>query len=820
MKNKKRILFAGLFASLSLCVLSGVNFATKNNAEPLETNAGGTGEFWVPINDLSNFPAETPVMFAAKCSNTWYRLTELAGNQTGKNAVASFSPTVYSCADGDVLQATLHSTNRYFYLYQDGNKLLTTSKYIVFKTGSTHYTTHRATGCNWSVSGYSYYNIYASAKASGNCDSNTKYTISGGYPVNVGYTEKGLNLPIYAFKDSSSGTPYFVIASQTAASKKTAYQAKLYAKIDSYNTITLNDNGGSNGSGSVRAFKYMKFQNAKVPTRTGYTFNGYFTAKSGGTKVINADGTGVSVWTGTSDTTYYAQWSIKSYNLTANANGGTFSSTSGWTKTGSNYYKTINYGTNYSFPGVERTGYTLDGWYTAASGGNKVTTSTTIGAGSVTVYAHWSAIKSTVTLNSQNATTIGTESVTATYDSAMPAIILPTKTGFTFGGYYTGENGTGTQYYDLSGTSVHICDFTEATTLYAKWTPNTYHVSLSSQGGTGGDTIADTVFGQAVPSVTAPTRTGYTFKGYFSELNGKGIKYINEDGSSTGTAWTTASDSTIYAYWTGNQYTVTFNKGIGTGGSDSVTATFDASMPTIILPINVGYTFEGYFDASSGGEKYYDSEGNSAKSWDKASDTTLYAQWTRDEYSITYENLQGATHSNPTGYNVESDAITLSDPTVRPGHIFVGWFDALEGGNQVTSIVKGSTGNITVYAHWSHDISYQPILNNAIGGWINDNGVKKQIVAFGFTFSGEIFPENDSDFGIIVYRSLDNGVEYAKGTVAGLIANEGRFYMYLIIDESKPVTCYAKAFVKFNGEYIYSSLESATGNLSGREYIL
>lgn len=72
--------------------------------------------------------------------------------------------------------------------------------------------------------------------------------------------------------------------------------------------------------------------------------------------------------------------------------------------------------------------------------------------GTVTLYAQWTAKTFTVTLNNQGATTAGTASVTATYDSAMPSATMPMRTGYTFNGYYDATSG-GTQYYTASGAS-------------------------------------------------------------------------------------------------------------------------------------------------------------------------------------------------------------------------------------------------------------------------------------------------------------------------------------------------------------------------------
>jgi hypothetical protein len=97
----------------------------------------------------------------------------------------------------------------------------------------------------------------------------------------------------------------------------------------------------------------------------------------------------------------------------------------------------------------------------------------------------WKAGSYTVTLDAQGGTG-GTASVTATYGSSMPAIAVPSRLGYTFGGYYTSTGGGGTQYYTASGTSARTWDKTAATTLYAKWTGNSYTVTLRSEERRGG----------------------------------------------------------------------------------------------------------------------------------------------------------------------------------------------------------------------------------------------------------------------------------------------------------------------------------------------
>ena len=71
-----------------------------------------------------------------------------------------------------------------------------------------------------------------------------------------------------------------------------------------------------------------------------------------------------------------------------------------------------------------------------------------------------------------------------------------------------------------------------------------------------------------------------------------------------------------------------------------------------------------------------------------------------NQYTINY-NLNGGNHSgNPENYTIETATITLAD-AAKTGYTFAGWWDASTGGNQVTQISAGSTGNKTLYARWN-----------------------------------------------------------------------------------------------------------------------
>lgn len=108
-----------------------------------------------------------------------------------------------------------------------------------------------------------------------------------------------------------------------------------------------------------------------APTREGYNFQGWWTEIEGGSQ-LDIDQTFQE------PIIYYAHWEPKTYSVIFNANGG-----------GENTTMTGTYGSTLgTLPTLERDGYDFGGWWTAASGGNQVSASTTI-TGNITYYVHW-----------------------------------------------------------------------------------------------------------------------------------------------------------------------------------------------------------------------------------------------------------------------------------------------------------------------------------------------------------------------------------------------------------------------------------------------
>ena len=143
-------------------------------------------------------------------------------------------------------------------------------------------------------------------------------------------------------------------------------------------TLSYNANGGS-GAPSNQTKTYgvtLTLSNTK-PTRTGYTFSAWNTAQNGSGTSYAPGGS----YTANAAVTLYAQWTVNTYAVTFDAQGGSVTPAS----------KSVTYGQPYgSLPVPVRAGYRFDGWFTAADGGTQVTAETVVTVTAAqTLYAHW-----------------------------------------------------------------------------------------------------------------------------------------------------------------------------------------------------------------------------------------------------------------------------------------------------------------------------------------------------------------------------------------------------------------------------------------------
>ncbi|MBQ6163245.1 MAG: InlB B-repeat-containing protein, partial [Clostridia bacterium] len=150
-------------------------------------------------------------------------------------------------------------------------------------------------------------------------------------------------------------------------------------------------------------------------------------------------------------------------------------------------------------------------------------------------------------------------------------------------------------------------------------------------------------------------------------------------------------------------------------GTTITAAAYGAAMPAVTIPQRTAYTFAGYYDAVSGGTKYYNADGTSARTWNKTAGGTLYARWTPTNYKITYNTDGGDAIAQQT-YNVESTA-RLPGATYT-GYTFDDWTATSASGTWTVGAnyakntsLTNKYGDVTLKANWtinSSDLRIDP----------------------------------------------------------------------------------------------------------------
>ena len=231
----------------------------------------------------------------------------------------------------------------------------------------------------------------------------------------------------------------------------------------------------------------------------------------------------------------------------------------------------VLYYDDYDPPGLSYPGHSFDGYYYSQTGNDKLSSPMNKDHDH-TIYCRWTPNIYTITLNKQSGSG-GTSTIYLKYNTgwysnsgattSISSIREPSRTGYAFQGYYTETNGKGTKIIDSTGKIVGSKTYTiENNTLYAHWTANKYKVTLDRQGATNGSSSVTATYNSAMPSISVPTKTGYTFQGYYTSTNGGGTKYYNSTGTSARN-YDMAYATTLYAYWTPISYSINFNLGDG-----------------------------------------------------------------------------------------------------------------------------------------------------------------------------------------------------------------------------------------------------------------
>ncbi|ACL76968.1 InlB B-repeat-containing protein [Ruminiclostridium cellulolyticum] len=380
-----------------------------------------------------------------------------------------------------------------------------------------------------------------------------------------------------------------------------------------------------------------------------------------------------------------------------------------------------------------REGYTFGGWI---ENGEAASIPTTMPARDVTLSAKWNVNEYTITFDSNGGSSV--LPITKEYGTAITEPTAPTRAGYNFAGWKL--NGDDYTFSTMPGKNI---------TLTADWTadsniaytvehykseldgsyPSTPTETENMKGGTG-----------ATVTATAKSYTGFTYAPNVSGTVSSGT--VKADGSLV-----------LKAYYTRNSYTVTWNGNGGTVDTSGATTGSVKYGATIIKPANnptkAGYTFNLW-------------SGYTANMTMPAEDTTFTADWTVNQYTITFDSDGGSAVTAIT----QDYGTTVAAPTVptKENYSFVGW--QLNGKNYAFTTMPAE--NITLVAVWSDTPTYT-VSFDANGGTV---GTASKSVLAGSTYGDLPAPAYDGHYFLGWFTSTSGGMKVTSATNVELSADQ------------------------------------------------
>lgn len=349
-------------------------------------------------------------------------------------------------------------------------------------------------------------------------------------------------------------------------------------------------------------------------------------------------------------------------------------------------------------------GYKFNGWNTQANGGG---TSYAAGAtipgasitGDITLYAQWIQQLS-ITFNANGTGVTGLPStITVDYNAAtsIPSS-APTRANFTFKGWNTAANGSGTAY--TAGQS--IAHLTTNLPLYAQWEayPVVTYNANSGTGAPSADTVAPGVYNIKTGT---PTRTGYVFGGWTPTQNStaNGLYSYNATISGSQRSMNVTSNVTLYALW---NPVVTYSAGTAPAGAkDTITnmpstttytVTYSGTHTVLTTPTPTlsGYTFGGWAKSTAATTKVTSLTNVTAP-------ITLVPIWTeKSGYTVQFFDQATAT-TDGTAYNTQNNlkwtgAVTVPTAPTKVGYTFGGWYLQKDNQGSGTGTVFASAAGV------------------------------------------------------------------------------------------------------------------------------
>ncbi len=448
-----------------------------------------------------------------------------------------------------------------------------------------------------------------------------------------------------------------------------------------------------------------------LPKKDGAVFEGWYTAADySGEPITQIQCAGENVQ-------LFAKWSDAVYTVRYELNGGVLH--------GEENPESVTSAGGYELKAPVRQGYIFLGWYDQPYGGERYESVGGDSAKNITLYALWQKCDDLFTVyydlnggepNAENPVSVGAGEVHKLNGAS--------RTGYTFLGWNTEKDGSGEYVEYLYGVD-------ETLYLYAVFEPKAYVIRYIFEGAyEGEETNPNTVvYGESVTLLPVELY-GHEFIGWYDAKEGGNKIGVIDAGN-------ILTVTTLYARFEPLEFKLKLNACGGTFASDGADRTEHTLTirfgETITLPdcSLTGHDFLGWNESPDGSGEFYKSftgmEG----------DQSLYAVYEAKEFLIRYE-YEGVYESgkvNP-NYITYGETVVLH-PVYRPGYEFVGWFDAKEGGEQVTVLDKSNISEIAwLYARYK-PLQFEITLDACGGSFIAPDGAKTvytYVLEYGQTF--------------------------------------------------------------------------------------
>lgn len=521
-------------------------------------------------------------------------------------------------------------------------------------------------------------------------DQTFTYDVAGNLKENT-FTRPGYQFSGWAKASNAVSADYVDKASVMNLSSAENGTVKLYAVWAALDqTIQFDVNGGDIASKPADIVKKtdqeVEIDKVKAPTRTGYTFNGWYKDSNEITGTIKMPAGGM---------TLKAEWIANQYTIQFDANKGTGTMASQQLTYDAEQKLTAN-----SFT---RSGYTFVGWATSKTGSSayvdeqNVKNLTAKNNETITLYAVWSASPQVLQFD-VNGGDVDSKpaNITSTTDAEvdLTTVKAPTRTGYKFTGWYDGADKVGDSIIMPVGGKI----------LRAEWEAISYKVNFDANTGSG--TMDKQTFVYDVEQNLAKntyTKPGYQFEGWRTSAKSLTCDYLDEQ--TVKNLCTTHDDElTVYAVWRALDQTVMFD----VNGGDPATkpkdivqvtdSTVDLSM--VKAPTRTGYTFAGWYEGATKAENSFVMP---------AGGKTLKAEWTPISYTITFDKNSGTGTMADQAFEYDQNQSISKNAFTKAGYSFTGWSTKKDGAvdyedeQAVMNLSDIDGAKITLYANWQAD---------------------------------------------------------------------------------------------------------------------